>query len=96
MFVVVLIARPFFGRTFRQTRATGTSPKQAGQFEEEQLGRSSGGPSCRWQQLNLPVFSTTAPPSLPPPTTFSYNQVLLLQQTFPLLLAGNYNDAYDF
>lgn len=50
--------KPISWITICHIRATGTTPKQEGQFEEEQLGRSSGGHSCLWQQCNSPVFTT--------------------------------------
>lgn len=47
MFLPALAARSIFGLAICQTGATGATPKQQDQFEEEQLGCSSGGPSCR-------------------------------------------------
>lgn len=46
MFSGALAAGSIFGLTICQTGATGTTPNQQGLFEEEQLGCSSGGPSC--------------------------------------------------
>lgn len=46
MFSGALAAGSIFGLTICQTGATGTTPNQQGRFEEEQLGCSSGGPSC--------------------------------------------------
>lgn len=46
MFSEALAAGSIFGLTICQTGATGTTPNQQGRFEEEQLGCSSGGPSC--------------------------------------------------
>lgn len=85
-FVVALTAKLFIGLTICQTRANGTAPKQVRLLEiqqaehEEQLGCSSGGPPCPWQQLNFPVFSTSCPPPPhihTPTTTYSNRHVLL-------------------
>ncbi len=64
MFVVALTAKLFIGLIICQSRAKGAAPKQVGLLEiqqterEEQLGCSSGGPPCPWQQLNYPGSST--------------------------------------
>lgn len=47
MLLPVLAARSIFGLAICQTGATGATPKQQDQFEGEQLGCSSGGPSWR-------------------------------------------------